>query len=71
MVIDKQVAFDDATNEVARLEGDYHALGNMDDLSNRKETLQGIIRDNRTQMQLFNVRSVSVVAQGSFKARIV
>lgn len=43
----------------------------MDDLGNQKEALQGTIRENKTQMQKFNVRSVSFVAQGSFEAPIV
>jgi hypothetical protein len=43
----------------------------MDDLGNQKETLQDTIRENKTQMQKFNVRYVSFVAQGSFEAPIV
>ncbi|KAF8727723.1 hypothetical protein AX14_007074 [Amanita brunnescens Koide BX004] len=51
---DARVAFEDASNEVASLEEDYRALGNMDDLSKHKEALQSTIRENRNQMQAFN-----------------
>ncbi|KAF8628635.1 hypothetical protein AX15_003769 [Amanita polypyramis BW_CC] len=49
-----RAAFDVATDEVARLEGDYHALGNTDGPNSRKKELQEIIRENKRQIQSIN-----------------
>ena len=46
------------TDEVARLEEEYHALGSMRELGGRKNELQETIRENKRQMQSINVRSI-------------
>ncbi|KAK2465406.1 hypothetical protein APHAL10511_002760 [Amanita phalloides] len=51
---DARIAFDAATDEVAQLEQEYRALGNMDDIGADKEALQAKIRENKARILEFN-----------------
>ncbi|KAF8625965.1 hypothetical protein AX17_006690 [Amanita inopinata Kibby_2008] len=53
-IADARLAFDGATDDVARLEQDFRALGDIDDLTTQKENLQKVIRENKTKIRTIN-----------------
>ncbi|KIL59060.1 hypothetical protein M378DRAFT_85587 [Amanita muscaria Koide BX008] len=53
-LLDARAAFEVVTDEIAKLEQDFRALGNMNDMNEQKQDLQKAMRENKVRRQQLN-----------------